>query len=329
MRAVVFDRYGPPDVLRLEDVEQPIPKEDEVLIKIHATTVNRTDWGIRASEPFISRFFTGLRGPKQRILGSELAGEVEAVGPAVGEFAIGDRVFGTTGWRFGAHAEFICMPESAALAHMPANMNFEQAASVCDGAILALMGMRPSGVRKGQSILVYGASGSIGTACVQLAKYFDAHVTAVSSTKNLDLVKSLGADRVIDYTKQDFTKNGETYDVILDAVGLLSFSRCRGSLKPGGIYNPTDGLQNVILAPLTERLGGKKVIFPIPPRYTKEDVLFLKGLIEAGKYRAVIDRCYPLADVVAATRYVGTRRKAGNVVLSVSGSRSDMKGVNQ
>ena len=223
-------RYGAPDVLRLEDVERPVPKEDEVLVKIHATTVTRTDCGVRGGKPFISRFFTGLRRPKQPILGTELAGEVEAVGAAVSEFAVGDHVFGASAWRFGAHAEFICMRENAPLAHMPAGMSFEEAAAVCDGAILALMGMRPANVRKGQKILVYGASGSIGTAGVQLAKYF-------------------GADRVIDYTKEDFTKNGETYDVIFDFVGMLSFSQCRASLKPGGIYNPTDGLQNIILAP--------------------------------------------------------------------------------
>ena len=319
MKAVVYDRYGPAEVLRIEEIEQPAPKEDEVLIKIHATTVNRTDAGIRAGEPFISRFFTGFPRPKQRILGSELAGEVVAVGAAVSEFAVGDRVFGTAGWGFGAHAGFMCMQERAPLAHMPAGMSFEEAAAVCDGAILALMGMRPSGVRQGQTILIYGASGSIGTAGVQLAKYFGADVTAVCSTKNLELVKSLGADRVIDYTEEDFTKNGETYDVIFDAVGVLSFRRCWGSLKPGGIYNPTDGLQNVILAPLTMRLGGKRVIFPVPPRYTKKDVLFLKELIEAGRYRAVIDRCYPLEDVIEATRYVETKRKTGNVVLSING----------
>ena len=319
MRAVVYDRYGPPDVQRLDEVEQPVPRDDEVLIKIHATTVTRTDCGLRGGKPFISRFFTGLRRPKQRILGTELAGEVEAVGAAVSEFAAGDHVFGSTSaFRFGAHAEFICMRESAPLAHKPASMSFEEAAAVCDGAILALMGMRPADIRKGQRILVYGASGSIGTAGVQLGKYFGANVTAVCNTKNLELVRSLGADRVIDYTQEDFTKNGQQYDYILDAVGKLSFSRCRRSLKPGGIYNPTDGLQNVFLAPLTSRSGGKKVLFPIPPRYTKKDVLFLKELIEAGRYRAVIDRSYPLEQVVEATRYVETQQKTGNVVLTLS-----------
>jgi NADPH:quinone reductase-like Zn-dependent oxidoreductase len=318
MKAVVHDRYGPLEVLRLVEVERPVPKEDEVLIKIHATTVNRTDSGARAGVPFITRFFLGLRRPNERILGTELAGEVQAAGSAVTEFAVGDHVFGINAWRFGAHAEFVCMPEAAPLAHMPANMTFEEAAAVCDGAILAMIELRASGIRKGQKVLIYGASGSIGTAEVQLASYFGAHVTAVCSTKNLELVKSLGAERVIDRTKEDFTKDGETYDVIYDAVGVLSFTRCRGSLKPGGIYNPTDNLRNLILAPLTSRLGGKRVVFPIP-RYTKKDVLFLKELIEAGRYRAVIDRCYPLEDVIEATRYVETKRKTGNVVLTVNG----------
>jgi NADPH:quinone reductase-like Zn-dependent oxidoreductase len=321
MRAVVYDRYGPPEVLRLEDVERPVPMADEVLVKIHATTVNRTDCGVRAADPFIARFFTGLRRPRRRILGTELAGEVEAVGAAVREFAVGDRVFGLSDWLFGAHAEYICMRESAALAHMPAGMAFEEAAAVCDGAILALNGMRPANVQKGQHVVVYGASGSTGTAAVQLAAYFGADVTAVCNTKNLELVKSLGADRVIDYTKEDFTQNGETYDAIFDAVGKLSFGRVKGSLNPSGVYNPTDGLWNIILAPLTSRIGGKKVIFPTPPRYTKDDVLFLKGLIEAGKYRPVIDRFYPLERVIEATRYVETRQKTGNVVLTINGDR--------
>ena len=320
MRAVVYNRYGPPDVLRLEEVERPVPKDDEVLVKIHATTVNRSDCGWRSAQPFITRYFLGLRRPRRSILGSELAGEVEAVGAAVSQFEVGDHVWGVNG--FGAHAEFICMRESAALAHKPAGMTFEAAAAVCDGGILALMGVRPANVRKGQRVVVYGASGSIGTAAVQLAKYFGADVTAVCNTKNIELVRSLGADRVIDYTQEDFTKNGETYDAIFDAVGILSFSRCRGSLKPGGVYNPTDGLRNVFLAPLTFRIGSKKVIFPIPPRYTKKEVLFLKDLIEAGKYRPVIDRCYPLADAVEATRYVETRQKTGNVVLTINGGPS-------
>ena len=318
MRAVVFDTYGAPEVLRLEEVERPVPKADEVRVKIHATTVTRSDCAVRAGKPFISRFFTGLRRPKQRILGTELAGEVEAVGAAVHEFGVGDHVFGTTStFRFGTHAEFICMQESAPLAHKPAGMSFEEAAAVCDGVILALMGLRAAGLRKGQKIVIYGASGSIGTAGVQLARYFEADVTAVCNTKNLELVRSLGADRVVDYTQEDFTKNGETYDVIFDAVGKHSFKRCQGSLKRDGVYLATDGLRNLFLALWTSRLGGKKVLFPIPPRYTKKDVLFLKELIETGKYRAVIDRRYPLEEVVEATRYVETKQKTGNVVLTI------------
>ena len=325
MRAVVYDRYGPPEVLRLEDVPQPVPKEDEVLIKIHATTVTRSDCGIRGANAssglvisFLSRLYSGVRRPKRRILGAELAGEVAAVGATASEFAVGDRVFGTNAGRFGAHAEFMCMRESAALAHKPAAMTFEEAAAVCDGAMLALGCLRQADLRKGRRILVYGASGSIGTAGLQLAKYFGADVTAVCGTKNIELVRSLGADGVIDYTQEDFTKSGETYDVIFDAVGKLSFGRCRNSLKPGGIYLPTDGLWNLLLVPLTSLVGDKRVRFAIPPRFTKKDVLFLKELIEAGKYRAVIDRTYPLEDVVDATRYVETERKTGNVVLRIS-----------
>jgi NADPH:quinone reductase-like Zn-dependent oxidoreductase len=329
MRAVVYDRYGPPDVLRLEEVERPIPKEDEVLVNIHATTVNRLDVHTREANrssglavTLLSRLVSGRRRPRQRILGREFAGEVEAVGAAVSEFAVGDHVFGLSGLRFGAHAEFMCMRESARIAHMPAGMSFEEAAPICDGALNALMCLTPADIRKGRRILIYGASGAIGTAGVQLARYFGADVTAVCSTKNLELVRSLGADRVIDYTQEDFTKNGQTYDVIFDAVGKHSFKRCRGSLEPGGIYLPTDGFRNIILALWTPRIGGKKVIFQIPPRQPKKDVLFLKELIEAGKFRPVIDRRYPLEDVLEATRHVETQQKTGNVVLTVNGGRA-------
>jgi NADPH:quinone reductase-like Zn-dependent oxidoreductase len=317
MKAVVCDRYGPPDVLRLENVERPLPGPDEVLIRIRATTVNRSDTETRQGSPAVARLVTGLRRPRHRILGTELAGEVEAAGATVTEFRPGDAVFGVRAWKFGAHAEYICMRESAALAPKPAGVSFEEAAAVCDGVILALMGLRPADVRKGRSILVYGASGSIGTAAVQLSRYYDADVTAVCGTKNLELVRSLGADRVIDYTQEDFTKNGQTYDVIFDAVGKHSFRRCRDSLRPGGIYLATDHLNNLLLAQWT-RFRDKKVIFPIPPRYTQQDVVFLKGLMEAGQYRAVIDRRYPLEDVIEANRYVDTGQKTGNVVLTVS-----------
>jgi NADPH:quinone reductase-like Zn-dependent oxidoreductase len=318
MRAVVHDRYGPPEVLRLEDVDRPVPADDEVLVKIHATTVTRTDCGVRSATPFIVRFFTGLRRPRQRILGMELAGEVEAVGAAVTEFEVGDRVFGVSG--SGAHAEFVSMRESEPLAHMPSGMSFDEAAAVCDGASLALACLRKAGLREGNSILIYGASGSVGTAGVQLARNFGAHVTAVCNTKNVELVRSLGADEVVDYLQEDFTKNGQTYDVIFDAVGKHSFRRCRRSLKPGGTYVETDlgFMWHVpVLTLLTRWIGDKRVRLGIT-NYTKADVLLVKQLIEAGRYRPVIDRTYPLEQVVDATKYVETEQKTGNVVLTVS-----------
>jgi NADPH:quinone reductase-like Zn-dependent oxidoreductase len=317
MRAVVHDRYGPPTVLRLENVERPVPKDDEVLIEVRATTVSRTDAALRAGEPFASRFITGLRRPRRKILGSDLAGVVVEVGTAVTEFRIGDHVFGINPWKFGAHAEFLCMRAASAVAPMPSGMPFDEAAAICDGGILALNAIRPARLRSGQRILVYGASGSIGTAGVQLARAFGADVTGVCYTQNVELVRSLGADEVIDSTQEDFTKNGRTYDAILDAVGNLTFSRCRDSLKPGGVYLATDGLQNLVLALWTARIGDRRVRFPIPPKFTKHDVLFLKQLVESGRYRAVIDRRYPLEQVIEATTYVETKEKTGNVVLTV------------
>jgi NADPH:quinone reductase-like Zn-dependent oxidoreductase len=325
MRAVVYDRYGPPEVLRIEEVERPAPAEDDVLVRIHATAVTRSDCATRDANRrsglvvmLISRLVSGVLRPRQRILGTEFAGDVAAVGAAVSEFAVGDRVFGTSGFAFGAHAEFICVRQSARIALMPAGMGFVEAAAVCDGGLNALWCLRHADARTGQTILVYGASGAIGTAAVQLAKYFGADVTAVCGTKHLDLVRSLGADRVVDYTREDFTANGQMYDVIFDAVGKHSFSRCRGSLHPGGVYLATDGLRNLLLALWTARIGDKKVRFPIPPRYTKTDVLLLRELIEAGTYRAVIDRRYPMEDVVSAARYVETEHKTGNVILTIT-----------
>jgi NADPH:quinone reductase-like Zn-dependent oxidoreductase len=317
VRAVVFDRYGPPDVLRLEDVEEPIPKEDEVRVRIHATTVNRTDTGFRSAAYFIARVFTGLLRPRKGILGTEFAGEVEAVGGAVTEFKVGDRVFGI---RLGAQAAFVCVRESGVIAHMPDGTTFEEAAATPDGALTALSGLKNADLRPGRSILVYGASGSIGTASVQLARHFGAHVTAVCNTKNVELVRSLGADEIIDYLQEDFTKNGKTYDVVFDAVGKHSFVRSRGSLKPGGVFLDTDPGFMWHLLPLTlltKWVGDKRARLLIA-RFSKSDLLFLKELIETGKYRAVIDRRYPLEDVVEATRYVETGQKTGNVVLTVS-----------
>ena len=322
MRAVVHDRYGPPDVLRLEEVERPEPAEDEVLVKVHATTVTRTDCAIRAAKPFPWRFFAGLLRPKRRILGIELAGEVEAVGPAVSEFAVGDEVFGGSAGRFAAHAEYVCVREAAALAHKPAGMSYEEAAAVCDGFVQAASALRTAELRQGQRIVVYGASGSLGTAAVQLAKHLGAHVTAVCGTKNVELVRSLGANEVVDYQTQDYTKNGETYDVVLDAVGFHLFSQCRRSIRPGGIFVPTElgrlMVENLLLTLATKWVGRRRVRFGVA-RWSKRELLFLKELIEAGEYRAVIDRSYPLEEVVEATRYVETLQKTGNVVLAVDG----------
>ena len=320
MRAVVCDRYGPPDVLRLEDVERPVAEEDQVLVRVRATTVNRTDAGVRSAEFFISRFFTGLLRPKNRIPGIEFAGEVEAVGAEVTEFAVGDHVFGVTG--AGAHAEFVCIRERGPVAHKPSGMSFEEAAAVCDGAALALACLRKAGPLEGRNVLVYGATGSVGTAGVQLAKHFGAHVTAVCNTKNVELVRSLGADEVVDYLREDFTKNGKTYDVIFDAVGKHSFRRSRRSLRPRGTFVATDPgfmWHLPLLALLTRWIGSKKVSMGIT-KYSKQDVLLLKELIEAGKYRAVIDRTFPLEDVVVATQYVETGQKTGNVVLTLNGA---------
>jgi len=313
MRAVFYKTYGPPAVLRVRDVERPAPKPDEVLVRVHASTVTRTDCGVRAAKPWFARLFTGLVRPKRKVPGIEFAGEVEEIGLAVTEFAVGDRVFGVKG---GANAEYVCVREAGAIAPMPVGIGFEEAAAVCDGAALALACLHKVQPLKGRSVLVYGATGSVGTATVQLARYFGADLTAVGNTKNLELVRSLGADRVIDYTQEDFTKNGATYDVIVDTSGVHSFGRGRDALKPGGMYIATDGLRNALWALRTWKLGDKKATLGVV-KYRKEDVVFLKKLIEGGKYRAVIDRCYPLEDVVDATRYVETGQKTGNVVLRV------------
>ena len=324
MRAVIHTRYGPPEVLHIEEVRTPVPKDDEVRIRVRASTVNRTDCGFRRPEPFFVRAFSGVRRPKRQILGSELAGEIEAVGAAVTEFEVGDRVFGVNADRFGAHAEFVCVAEDGPLAKMPAGTSFEEAAAVCDGAILALANLRRAQIGRGSRILIYGASGSIGTAAVQLAAYFGADVTAVCDTRSVELVRSLGAAEIIDYMRQDFAGNGQTYDVVFDAVGKSSFWHCRGSLRPDGLYLVTDlGFlwQNPVLTLLT-RFGRKRAAMPIP-HYTKKDVLFVRELMESGHYRAVIDRRYPLEDVVVATRYVETQQKIGNVVLTVDAESGD------
>jgi len=325
MRAVVYDHYGPPDVLRIEEVARPTPKDDEVLIKIHAATVNRLDVHTREANrksgllvSALSRLVSGVRAPRQRILGSEFAGEVVEKGANVTDFKVGDRVFGNTGLRFGTHAEFTCVKQSARIANMPTNATFEQAAAITDGAFNALWCLRVGNVNEGQTILVYGASGAIGTAGVQLARYLGASVTAVCSTRNLALVKSLGADRVIDYTKEDFTKDGERYDAIFDAVGKNTFEHTKSSLKPGGVYLATDGFRNLLLHFWTQRFGDKKVRFQLPPVYAQKDLLLLKELVETRKFKPVIDRTYAMEEVIDAARYVETEQKTGNVVLKIT-----------
>jgi NADPH:quinone reductase-like Zn-dependent oxidoreductase len=327
MKAVVQDRYGPPEVLRIEEVERPVPKDDEILIRVRASTVTQTDTHARRADLFLWRFVFGLRRPRSRTLGVELAGEVDAVGAAVRGFKVGDEVFGRPSSFFGAHAEYICVSERAALAHKPAGMSFEEAAAVSDGADQALGTLRQADAQAGRRIVIYGASGSLGTAAVQLAKHFGAHVTAVCGTNHVELVRSLGADEVIDYRQQDFTKNGQTYDAIIDAVGKYSFRRGRRSLKPGGVYVATDGgrflLETVALLVATRFVGSKRVRSGIGTR-RKQDVLLLKELIEAGEFRAVIDRRYPMDEVVEAHRYVETWHKAGNVVLTIATDTSEV-----
>ena len=321
MKAVVQDRYGPPEVLRIEEVERPEPKDDELLIRVRASTVTQTDTHARRADLFFWRLVFGLRRPRWRTLGVELAGEVEAVGAAVREYKVGDEVFGQPSSFFGAHAEYICVAERAALAHKPATMSFDEAAAVCDGASQALGTLRQADVQAGRRLVIYGASGSLGTAAVQLAKHFGAHITAVCGTDHVELVRSLGADEVIDYRQQDFTKNGQTYDAIIDAVGKYSFRMGRRSLRPGGVYVATDGgrflLETIILLVATRWIGSKRVRSGIGRRI-KQDILFLKELIEAGEFRAVVDRRYPMDQAVEAHRYVETWHKAGNVVLTIA-----------
>jgi NADPH:quinone reductase-like Zn-dependent oxidoreductase len=313
MRAVVHDRYGPPEALRIEEVERPVPEDDEVLVRVHATTVTQTDCHMRRARPLLWRFMLGLRRPRRRTLGLEFAGVVEEAGSSVTTFEVGDRVFGI---RRGSHAEYVCVREHGVIAHMPAAMTFEEAAAVCDGMSEAMGTLRSGRVRPGTKLLIYGASGSLGTGAVQLASDLGAHVTAVCAGRAVELVRSLGADEVIDYEREDFTKRGELYDVVIDAVGKHTFLRSRHALVSGGLYVATDRLYNFPLAFLTRWLGSKKVVFEVSG-YRREDILLLKELLEAGRYRPVVDRVYRLEDVVEAVRYVESWQKIGNVVLTL------------
>jgi NADPH:quinone reductase-like Zn-dependent oxidoreductase len=319
MRAIVNEKYGSPEVAKLMEVDKPSPKNKEVLIKIHATTVNRTDAGFRSAEYFISRFWTGLFSPKYRILGCEFAGEIEEIGDGVTLFKKGDKVFGFDANKSGSHAEYKLIEEGEAIALMPENLTYLEAAPICEGGHYALCDIRAAKVKAGQNILVNGATGAIGSAAVQLLKHFGTKVTAVCDTKNLMLVKSLGADFVIDYTKEDFTKIDQKFDFIFDAVGKSSFGKCKPLLKERGIYISTEfgkNAENAYLALITPILGGKKVLFPIPT-INKDDVIFLKNLVENGEYKPVFDRQYPLEQIVEAYKYVETGQKIGNVVIKV------------
>jgi NADPH:quinone reductase-like Zn-dependent oxidoreductase len=324
MRAAVRTSYGPPDVVRIAEVAKPAVRDNEVLVKVHATTVNRTDCGFRAGRPFFVRALTGLPRPRVTVLGSEFAGTVEAVGHGVTFFQVGDRVFGFKGLPFGAHADYMAIPEDGFLATMPAHLSFEEAAPSTEGSHYALSFIRKAKVRSGQDVLVNGATGAIGSAAVQLLKHLGANVTAVCGTEHLELVKGLGADRVIDYTAQDFTRDTQRYDVVLDAVGKSSFLRCRRLLKPRGVFLSSEFgplAQNLVLALVTPLYRGRKAMMNLgrdDPRMAS----YFREVLESGAFRPLIDRRYRLDEIVEAYRYVETGQKIGNVVVSVKPSTS-------
>jgi len=324
MKAIVCTKYGPPDVLQLKEVDRPTPKDNEVLIRVHAATVTAGDCELRRFKMplwlwLLARIGFGFRGPRKKILGQELAGEIESVGKDVRRFRKGDRVFAWTGFRLGAYAEYNCLPEHGVLAMKPSNMTYEEAATLPVGGLEATHFLRKANIQSGQKVLINGAGGSIGTFAIQLAKYFGADMTGVDSTGKLEMLRSIGADKVIDYTQEDFTKNGETYDVIFDVIGKGSFSGCMRSLKENGVYllgNP--GLSHRVRGRWTSMTSKKRVISrTYAASEITEDLTLLKELVEAGKMRSVIDRRYPLEQMVEAHRYVDTGEKKGNVVITV------------
>lgn len=324
MKAIVCSKYGSPEVLQLKEMKKPLPGDNEVLIKVVAASVTAADGMIRRGTPFYGRFFLGLMRPKYPIPGTGFAGEVEAVGENVSRFKKGDAVFGETGLVFSAHAEYVCLSEESVMATLPGNMSYEEAAPVCDGALTSWSFLKDIGnIRSGQRVLIYGASGSLGSAAVQIARHFGADVTGVCSTANVDMVKSLGADQVIDYTRKDFTKNSQTYDIIYDTVGKSSFSRCKASLTQSGVYlSPVLSLSLLLQMLLTAKIGSKKAKFSatgIRPAAELRVLLDeLKETIEAGKIKSIIDRRYRIEQVADAHRYIDTGRKKGNVVLAMS-----------
>jgi NADPH:quinone reductase-like Zn-dependent oxidoreductase len=321
MKAAVYTRYGPPDVLEITDVPKPVPKDNEVLVRIHATTVCAADWRMRKADPFIIRFMNGLWRPKLTILGAEFAGTVESVGNAVTRFKAGDEVFGSNGFKFGGHAEYVCLAEDGLLAPKPANMTQDEAAAVLFGAISALHFLRNAKVQRGQKVLVYGASGSVGIFAVQLAKHFGADVTGVCSTGNLAMVKSLGADTVVDYTKEDFSSAGRVYEIILDTVGKSGFARSMKALKRGGYYVLIGGsgrfvdIVSDLVRGLWASITGRAKVRLGVARAVPADLSLLKGLIEAGTLRTVIERRYKLDEIVAAHRHAEGGHKKGHVVI--------------
>jgi NADPH:quinone reductase-like Zn-dependent oxidoreductase len=319
MKAIVYSEYGPPEVLQIREIEKPVPKDNEILIKICATTVTSGDTRLRRADPFAVRFFNGLTGPKKiTILGNELAGRIEAVGKNVKIFKTGDDVFGQTGLSLGANAEYICLPDDGSLAIKPATISYEEAASIPFGGSTSLHFLKKANITKGQKVLIYGASGSLGTAAIQLAKYFGAEVTGLCSSANLELVRSLGADKVIDYTKEDFTKSGQTYDIIFDTVGKSPFAGCIKSLNEKGVYLRAVHmtLPPVVRGLWTSMFSSKKVIGGIAVE-RKENIVFLKELIESGKFKPVIDKVFPFEKTAEAHRYVDMGHKKGNVVITV------------
>lgn len=319
MKAAIYTKYGPPEVVAVVETDKPQPGAKEVLIKIHATTVNRTDCGFRSAEYFVSRFWSGLFKPHTKILGNEFAGEIVDIGGEVSLFRIGDRVFGYDDGRFGSHAEYKVIAESGTLLTMPDHLAYHEAAPTTEGAHYALSNIRAAKVAAGQHVLVNGATGAIGSAAVQLLRYFGAHITAVCATPHIDLVKALGADVVIDYLIDDFTQTDYRFDFIFDAVGKSSFGRCKPLLKKNGIYVSTElgkNGENIPLALLTPFFGGRRTIFPIPT-FNREDMRFLKGLVANGDFKPVIDRHYSFDQIVDAYHYVETGEKIGNVIIDV------------